>query len=654
MPIAEVRDPDMVKDMRRAESPTRSVLRHLDVERLREEVARETRNRQLQMPPVSVYRWWARRTAAVSGALVDAVAADEGGGRLLIADPFAGGGMIALTTLLRGHRAYAQDVNPWAAKSLATMLQLPDASELGAASRRLHELVDGVLAEAYDTTMSDGSPGTVVHTIRVAVGACPRCRRQIRMYPSALVSLTSRVDVGGSTGYLVCAAGHVNFGSANRASACRECGGRIDPVARYTTGRVASCSHCAWSGPIADLAGLGGLGWRVALVERAGNGVREIGPPTRKEVAVADAPSWRPWMNLPLIQSGAETSHLLRHGMRYWHDLYPSRQRVVLEALLRSVERASDDDRVVHALRSAIIGSVEMAGYASRWDPRYLKAYEAVANHRFAFTTLSVEPNVWGAESLGRGTVSRRLEQMAKASVWLDEKLGRRLAIEGPSPSTARRTRVSSRVDARVVIGSSSRLSVADGFLDAVITDPPYHDDVQYGQLSDLFRAWAGEVTGSIEGDAVVDRHSSSEATVEYQRILLEVFGELRRALRPGGHLVLSYANREPDAWIALFSALQEAGFVGLGYAVVLSENQMDHSKAGKRACNLDVLIDLVADTDGGLRRFRPKAGLGDAEREFCGVVGEQALKIGRLAPGWVEPFDALLRACSFIVEPKS
>ena len=43
---------------------------------------------------------------------------------------------------------------------------------------------------------------------------------------------------------------------------------------------------------------------------------------------------------------------------------------------------------------AAVLGSVEMAGYLSRWDPRYLKPYEAVANHRYNVTTLSAEPNV--------------------------------------------------------------------------------------------------------------------------------------------------------------------------------------------------------------------------------------------------------------------
>lgn len=108
---------------------TSSVLEHLDVAALSAASKQEVRTRQHHLPPVSTYRWWARRTETVTGAIIDALSAGRSG-PLLIADPFAGGGVIGLAVLLRGHRLYAQDVNPWAARSLATMLRLPAPDEI--------------------------------------------------------------------------------------------------------------------------------------------------------------------------------------------------------------------------------------------------------------------------------------------------------------------------------------------------------------------------------------------------------------------------------------------------------------------------------------------------------------------------------------------
>jgi putative DNA methylase len=79
---------------RTASARIQSPLRHIDPERVAQGVRTETRNREVHLPPVSVYRWWARRTESVNGAVLDAFAQDHQNARLLVADPLAGGGVI--------------------------------------------------------------------------------------------------------------------------------------------------------------------------------------------------------------------------------------------------------------------------------------------------------------------------------------------------------------------------------------------------------------------------------------------------------------------------------------------------------------------------------------------------------------------------------
>jgi adenine-specific DNA methylase len=634
----------------RTSSRTTSVLGLFDAAAMRDDVAAETRSRQRHLPPISVYRWWARRAETVTGAIVDAVAAERPGESLLIADTFAGGGVIALSALMRGHRVYAQDVNPWAARGLATMLSLPTPEELESASSRLHSLVQPLLERSYGTKLSDGTPGELSNTLRVAVGDCPCCGSELRLFPTSLVSLTERVDCGGVDGFTACPAGHMNRGPASKRHACEDCGRYIKVGARYTSNREARCYECRWQGKLALLA-QSGLRWEVVLVERLGAGRREIAEPTPAERSRVDSPAWKPQRALPRIAEGAETRALLRHGFAFWHDLYPARQRVVTEHLLAACEPASAGDaKVRDALEVAVIGSTEMAGYASRWDPRYLKAYEAIANHRFNFTTLSAEPHVWGARGAGRGTVFRRIAMMSKASSWLQEQMGRQLSVIGPRPASDPRTRIAKSTDAVIATGSSERLLPTAGSLDAVITDPPYHDDVQYGELSDLFRAWDGGDTGALQGDAIVRRYDATASSNEYASVLTAVFTEIRRALKSDGHLVLSYANRNPVAWVALFDSLQASGFVVVGYTVVHSENETDHAKAGRRACTSDVLLDALPAAAAGLDRYSPTDSAPRSDEEaFCHRVGAWALRVGGLAPGWETQFGLELAQEAFL-----
>ena len=118
--------------------------------------------------------------------------------------------------------------------------------------------------------------------------------------------------------------------------------------------------------------------------------------------------------------------------------------------------------------------------------------------------------------------------------------------------------------------------------MDLVLTDPPYHDDVQYSELSLPFRAWAQLASGPLLGEAVVNA-AVGQLTNDgaYENLLLNIFNETRRALKPNGHLIFSYANRSPKAWTALFAALQSAGFRAAGCEIVHSENETDHAKRG-------------------------------------------------------------------------
>lgn len=98
----------------------------------------------------------------MTGALIDAANIDQPG-RLVVADPFTGRGVIALSALLRGHPVYAQDINIWAAQNLTTMLSLPPADRLEPMADRLRVKVADLLDTAYATSFEDGTPASRAH-----------------------------------------------------------------------------------------------------------------------------------------------------------------------------------------------------------------------------------------------------------------------------------------------------------------------------------------------------------------------------------------------------------------------------------------------------------------------------------------------------------
>lgn len=290
-----------------------------------------------------------------------------------------------------------------------------------------------------------------------------------------------------------------------------------------------------------------------------------------------------------------------------------------------------------------------MAGFASRWDRWYLKSYETMARHRFNFTTLTVEPNVWGTRLAGRGTFTRRVDLLVRARRWLDKSGAGDSVLLGPYLADGARRQLRKDCGVMIVEGSSERMLMVASSADLILTDPPYHDDIQYDELSRVLRVWAGLSSEPLTGEAVANSHNGNSDYDSYAELLGRIFRECRRVLRRDGRLVFTYANREPRAWVALFQALQVAGFQSCGYSITHSENETDHAKRYIRSCNLNLVLDLVPSGNCAEQWHVGRSPEASDEEEFLHLVGENFMRVGRLEGDWQEATIRELRQSKFL-----
>ena len=116
---------------------------------------------------------------------------------------------------------------------------------------------------------------------------------------------------------------------------------------------------------------------------------------------------------------------------------------------------------------------------------------------------------------------------------------------------------------------SSSDLPIPDESVDAVITDPPYGSNVQYGELSSFWNIWYKQYRGLndfiyIDEEAVSNRKSCFNGAKDvefYGNMLTEVYSEAYRVLKPNGFLVFTFNNKDVNVWIQLLKAVVKAGF---------------------------------------------------------------------------------------------
>ncbi len=554
---------------------------------------REVRNREVYCPPISLFRWWARRPHALAGAVIKASRLKEDD---LISDPFSGGGTVTLEAVTRGHRVHAQDLNPWPTWGLRTALDgvSPDSLKKGIDffSGKLRALA----SRYYATRCPDhNNEAEILNTFWVRECSCPKCNRRLYLYPYSLITLASRNKSERFAFFGCTACGRITQHPMYQRVLCGHCGRKLPPPREpLFPHRRVHCPHCGREIPHKK-AWARKPKWKPVLVQRRctkdARKLIHFAVPTPREVAAALLRA----RSLPkplqeVIPAGRETDVLRQGGFRRWRDLYPPRQLAVLLKAANIAKGIGPDMRVRDRIQLAIAGAGEMAGYLCRWDRFHPKVFEALANHRFAVLGLSVETNL--AAEQGRGTLKRRLKNSLVAARWAQEHIIGR--------GVARCPRKGGREVARwtIVSGSSATQRISSDSVRLVVTDPPYYDAVQYGELSALFLVWARILTGkqrawkpNLRLEALPNGTTKAGA-VRYERLLCAILKETARTLHSGGRLLLTFHSTDFRGWAALGRALHQAGLQVTGLAVVHSENEKDHPKRNRNGFFRDLVVE--------------------------------------------------------------
>jgi putative DNA methylase len=131
---------------------------------------------------------------------------------------------------------------------------------------------------------------------------------------------------------------------------------------------------------------------------------------------------------------------------------------------------------------------------------------------------------------------------------------------------------------AHVARGSATETSYPEGFFDAVVTDPPYYDNISYSDLSDFFFVWlkrsighlfpedfaASHTPKKLEAIAHKARHGGNLETARrrYEELMALSFERACHSLKKEGLLVVVYAHKTTLGWATLVEAIRSAKMV--------------------------------------------------------------------------------------------
>ena len=112
---------------------------------------------------------------------------------------------------------------------------------------------------------------------------------------------------------------------------------------------------------------------------------------------------------------------------------------------------------------------------------------------------------------------------------------------------------------------------------DAIVTDPPYYDNIYYSILADFFYAWKKILLKKIEPDLFRDETTDysyelvassrrvkkgQSAHEEYCKQLSMAFNEAARVLKPDGIFTFVYSHSSVNGWQAVVQAYRQSPFI--------------------------------------------------------------------------------------------
>lgn len=474
----------------------------------------------------------------------------------LVLDPFGGSGTTGIAALLcerptpkmialaatigarptwGARRAVVYDISVLGGLLARVMTSPPDPAEFAAAATRMLAAAEEAEAGLYATTGPHGEPGVIRHIIWSDVVTCPACG-----------DITTYADV--RVRYVP-----LRFTDKNTCG----CGysGHPDSWARRTEDYPDQ-----WRGTPAQRRQR--VPWRVYGRSGGKNWSRPgsfADARAERESAARPAPAAGPMVPLrwgDLYRSG------YHHGMTHLHHLYTARNFRAIARLWEIIDNESPELR--EALRLLVL------------------SYNAV--HSTLMTRVVLKRNskdfvLTGAQSGVLYVSGLPVEKNVFAGVRSKIRMFRNAfeLIHGTGQAV------------EVVVGSSTRLDLADQSVDYVFTDPPFGANIPYSEVNQVNELWLRRPTDHSE-EAIISS-AQGKGLESYQSLLASVFGEVARVMKKEAEATIVFHSAHAAVWQALAKSLGDAGLAVTAASVLDKEQPSFKQVNGHVAVSGDPLL---------------------------------------------------------------
>jgi len=591
-------------------------------ERISDIAERESWRKEINRPIYHVHKWWAQRLGSVFRAVVVGALAPRGTDVMesfrsatrfpgaVVFDPFMGSGTTLGESLKLGCRAIGRDINPVAHFLVRNALEKHSRENIESAFASLAQSVKPDIERYYRCLLPDGTEGTALYYFWTKTLPCPSCSTDVDLLGSRIFARHAYAKRYPKSQSLCPGCGDINEVAYDACEAtCDSCELRYNPQHGNTHGKDAVCPACEFRFPIAATARARAtppahrMYAKLALTKDGGKKYLRIDSFDLNLYQEASDRLDRENDLYPVVKisPGYNTNQVLNYGYSYWHEMFNDRQLLCIGLLARAI-RAIPTAEVRDALTCLFSGSLEFNNMFASYKGEGTGAVRHMFYHHILKPERTpLEANLWGtSKSSGSfsGMFRTRLLRALEYAADPFELTTEGAKLHGLSMQIGAECADSFEAFQRgyqlyVSCGDSAKTDIGDGTVDAVITDPPFFDNVNYSQLADFFHVWQRHV---LEPDASGTTRSDREVQHQDAEIfasrLSDVFRECHRVLKEHGLLAFSYHHSRGEGWTSVLQALALAEFVVTATVPVKAEMSGAAPKnQAKEPIDLDIII---------------------------------------------------------------
>ncbi|RYD16409.1 MAG: DUF1156 domain-containing protein [Lysobacteraceae bacterium] len=559
----------------------------------------ESWRKEINRPTTHIHKWWAQRLGTVFRALTIGAFAPSGANVFdlfykpvripsgTVFDPFMGSGTTLAETVKLGAKAIGRDINPVAHFLVKCALSVHDRKAILETFRAIESDVADDVRSYYRATLPDGTQADVLYIFWVKTVDCPSCAASVDLFGSQIFARHAYPKKVPQAQAVCPHCGGINAVHVeDREAKCSSCRKSFDPGAGPAKGQGATCPSCDHNFPIAKTIRASGnppahrMYAKLVLLPDGSKSYHPITDEDRALYAKAERALAKRENAYPVvaIEPGYNTSQALGYNYRHWHEMFNARQLLCLSILAERIRGIPDP--VLRDLFTCLFsGALEFNNMFASYKGEGTGAVRHMfAHHILKPERVPLEANLWGTPK-SSGSFSTMFEgRIRRALEYADDPF--ELRIAGKGSKTEKVFGLSERIGAPVAetyrafangkrvylsCGDSGSTDLPDGSVDAVITDPPFFDNVHYSQLADFFHVWQRHILGAggyREPDTTrSDREVQNADEGGFTERLAAVLRESHRVLKEDGLLAFTYHHSRLEGWRCVLQALMEAGF---------------------------------------------------------------------------------------------